>query len=289
MTYRWLQKDVGGTVFTDELHERPDASPAFVVRDAAGASLATGTASLDSVDTALSSGAGAGALSLSLTSAAGVVVGRRYVVESSEDTGGEVVTIASISGTTATLARPLLKARASGVAFYGTRVSCAVPASACTTIARGCRVDVTYTVSTAARPVLSLEFDVTRYALRTGITLEHVRDLMPTVAKYASAGTVWPRLFDLAWERIVSRIAQQKDPGGLVGAIDLTQPHALAVLLLVAEQSVSEEFAARAADLRTRLDTELTAILASRAFDDDQDGAVEPHEGFFRTINITRG
>lgn len=289
MGYRWVQKDVGGTVYTDELFERADASPTFAVLSEDGGSLATGTATVDSVNTTLSSGVGDGAVSLSVTSATGIAVGRRYYLTAGEDAGGEVVTIAAISGTTLTLARPTLRAHASGAAFYSTRVSCVIPSSACTQVRRGCRVEIAYTVSAAARPVVSLEFDVTRYALRTGLTLEHVRDLDPSVVRKSAKGTVWPALFAMAWERIVSRIAQQKDPGGLVGALDLTQPHALAVLLLVAEQSSDADSIARAEQLRQRLDAELVAILASRAFDDDQDGAVEPHEGFYRTISITRG
>ncbi len=289
MTYRWLQVDVGGTVYTDELHERPDASPTFEVKSESGAVLASGTGSVDSVDTTTTSGAGAGATTLALTSVTGVAVGRRYFVGDTEDAGGEVVTIDAISGTTVTLARPLLRSVASGATVYGTRVSCAVSATACASVRRGCRVEVTYTVSSATRPVLSIEFDVTRYALRTGLTVEHVRDLDPSLVRRAAKGTVWPRAIELAWERIVSRIGLQKDPGGLVGAIDLTQPHALAVMLLIAEQSVDAESVQRAELLRTRLDTELTTLLASRAFDDDQDGAVESNEGFVRTINLMRG
>lgn len=289
MTYRWLQVDVGGTVYADELHERADVSPTFEVKSTSGAVLASGTGSVDAVNTTLAAGAGAGATSLSLTSASSVAVGRRYFVGGTEDAGGEIITVDAISGTTITLARPLMRAAASGSTFYGTRVSCAVSAAACAMIARGCRVEVTYTVSSAARPVLSLEFDVTRYALRTGLTTEHVRDLDPALARRAAKGTVWPRVIELAWERIVTRIGLQKDPGGLVGAIDLTQPHALAVLLLIAEQSTDAESVQRAELLRTRLDTELAAMLAARAFDDDQDGAVEPHEGFVRTINVMRG
>jgi hypothetical protein len=59
--------------------------------------------------------------------------------------------------------------------------------------------------------------------------------------------------------------------------------------LIVAEQGASDESRAQANDLRQRLDVELTQLLTSRAFDDDQDGAVESNEGFNRTINLIRG
>lgn len=289
MSYRWVQLDVGGTIYTDELDERPDASPAFAVLSPAGGSLGTGTGSVDSVNTTLSSAASAGATSLTVTSASGITVGRRYLVGGAEESGGEWVTVASIASTTITLARPLVRAQASGAAYQGTRVSCAVTAAMASAVYRGCRCEITYTVSAAARPVVSVEFDVTRYRLTSGLTLDHVRDLDPTIVKRAATGTVWPRVIASAWERIVDRIGLQKDPGGLVGAIDLTQPHALAVRLLIAEQSLDPEGIARATELRARLDAELAVHLAARAFDDDQDGAIESHEGFVRTINLIRG
>jgi hypothetical protein len=289
VSYRWVQKDVGGTIYTDELAERPDASPTFAVLSPSGGSLGTGTGTVDSVNTTLSAGAAAGATSVSVTSATGVTVGRRYLVGGTEETGGEWATVASIASTTVTLSRPLVRAQASGAAFQGTRVSCAVTAAMAATIYRGCRCEITYAVSSAARPVVAVEFDVTRYRLTTGLTLDHVRDLDPTITKRAATGTVWARVIDAAWERIVNRVGLQKDPGGLVGAIDLTQPHAIAVRLLIAEQSLDEDGIARATELRTRLDTELAAQLAARAYDDDQDGAIESHEGWYRTINLTRG
>lgn len=287
--YRWVQLDVGGAIVTDELAERPDASPTFAVLSPSGGSLGTGTGTVDSVNTTLSGAAAAGALSVSVASASGITVGRRYLIGGTEEAGGEWVTPSSIASTTITLARPLVRAQANGAAFAGTRVSCVVTAAMATEVARGCRCEVTYLVSAAARPVVSVEFDITRYRLTSGLTLDHVRDLDPTIASRAAKGTVWPRVIDAAWERLVNRVGLQKAPGGLVGAIDLTQCHAIYVRLLIAEQSLDEDGIARANELRARLDAELTAHLAARAYDDDQDGAVEAHEGFVRTINLIRG
>jgi hypothetical protein len=289
VTYRSLQKDVGGTIVTDELDERPDSSPTFVVRSESGGSLASGTGSVDSVSTTLSAGASSGVLTISVTSATGITAGRRYLLTGAESAGGEWVTVRAISGTTLALARPLALSHSSGASVVSTRISCAVSAAACADVRRGCRVEITYTVSAATRPIVSVEFDITRYRLTTGLTLEHVRDLDPQLLKRAAPGTWWPSLIATAWERIVSRIGQQHAPGGLVGAIDLTQPHAIAVRLLVAEQGTSEESRAHATELRTRFDAELQLLLSSRAFDDDQDGGVDPNEGFLKTINVIRG
>lgn len=289
MAYRWVQKDVGGTIYTDELDERPDASPTFSVLTPSGGSLGTGTGTVDTVNTTLTGAAAAGSTSATVTSASGITVGRRYLIGGTEETGGEWATVTAIASTTLTLARPLVRAQASGAAVQGTRVSCTVTAAMAASIDRACRVEITYTVSAATRPVVSVEFDVTRYRLTTGLTLDHVRDLDPTLAKRAATGTVWPRVLSAAWERIVDRVGLQHAPGGLVGAIDLTQPHAIAARLLIAEQSLDPEGIARAAELRARLDTELTVHLSARAFDDDQDGAIESHEGFVRSIHLIRG
>ena len=288
MTYRSLQLDVGGTITTDELDERPDASPAYEVKSETGAVLASGTATVNAVSTTLASGVARGARAVTVTSASSIVAGQRYRLTGREDIGGEFVLVRSVSGTSVTLVRPLVNDHASGASFVSTRVSCAVPASACDTPRRGCRVEITYEVSGDARPVVSVEFDVTRYSLRSGLTLEHVRTLDPLILKRAVDGTWWPDVIAAAWERIVARVGQQHDPGGLVGAIDLQQPHAVMVRLIVAEQGVGEASQAHAEELRAQFDRELTLLLTSRAFDDDQDGAVEKHEGFFRTISLTR-
>lgn len=286
---RWIQKDVGGTLFIDGLDERADASPTFTVYGPKGSSLGTGSATVDAVNTTLSSSALAGALSVAVASASNIAVGRNYLIGGTVDTGGEWVTVRAISGTTITLARPLVLAKASGVSFVGTRLSVAITASMVTSVARHCRVEVVYTVSAATRPTVTIAFDITRYALITGLTLERVRDIDPIVTKRASEGTVWPRLFDVAWEVLLAAVASQKNPGALVGAIDLTMPHAYAVLRLIAQHDVSEAGIKRMEMLSIAYDNELSKALAAAAIDDDQDGIIEPNEGFYRTVTTIRG
>lgn len=288
--FRWLQKDVGGTLFTDELDERPDASPTFAVLSPAGGSLATGTGTVDSVNTTLSATASAGAQTLSVTSATGIVIGRRYRVGGAEAVGGETVTVRGISGTTITLVRPLTATAASGVSFDSTRVSFAVSAAACGTIARHHRVEITYTVGAIARPMVSVPFDVTRYALKSGLTREHVRDLDPLLTKRMSAGLWWPAIRDAAWDMILTRIAGKIDPGGLAGAIELQVPHAYAAMALILDGSgMSEEEQARKAWAYEKLQNELDATLGAHAIDANQDSSIQQHEAWTRFIPIRRG
>lgn len=283
MTYRWLQKDVGGTITLDEPLARADSGATWVAKSGTGATLATGAVTLDSVNTTLGANVAAGALALSVVSAAGVVVGRKYLV------GSEWVTVAAVNGLTLTLARPVLFAQVTTTPFVSTRMSAAIPGSALSTIGRANTVWFTYEVGAVAQPGVTIEFDITRYSLKSGLTLEHVRDIDPLVTRRASQGTVWPALIESSWERMMSRVGLQHSPGGLVGAIDLTMTHSLDVLLMVAQQSVGEEARATATVLAQRLDLELSAILASRAFDENQDGIINPREGFYRTFQVSRG
>ena len=110
---RFVQK---GRAATLELYlpRRPSAAGTYTVYTATGAELqASGAASLDSVSTTLSPAADSGAGAITLTSATSVTAGRRYLLDGTEDTGGEMVTVRSISGTTVTLAARLLRAHAS--------------------------------------------------------------------------------------------------------------------------------------------------------------------------------
>jgi hypothetical protein len=287
---RFVQYNTAGTLAVD-LDERPDAGPTFVVRLPSGGEAQTSTAAtLDGVDTALAAAAAAGAATLSLASATGVTAGHRYLLGGSEAAGGEVVTVKSVSGATATLVRPLQRAAASGASFESARVTMAVAAAAVQRIARHYHAELTYTVGAAARPVVHVPFDVTRYVPFSALSLENVRALDPLFAKRLAAGTHWPDLREAAWDLILARIAATKAPGALVGTLDLTIPHGYAVRMLVAETAgQTPEQAAARDDLRTRFAQELDACLARAAFDDDGDQAKESHERFLRHVPVMRG
>lgn len=94
--------------------------------------LASGSATLDSVSTTLAAAAGKGTAdprALTVTSATGIAVGRRYLAVS----GGksEVVRIDAVSGTTLRLVGDLPTYFASGSSFLGLEVSATIPAEVC--------------------------------------------------------------------------------------------------------------------------------------------------------------
>lgn len=274
---------------TVELDERPDSAPTFAVYTAAGGSIQTGTSTLASVATTLSGSAAAGATTLSLTSASGVTAGHRYLLGGSEAAGGEVVTVRSIAATTATLVRPVMVARASGASVQSARVSVSV--SAIATPGRHYRVQLAYAVGSVARAPVDVPFDVTRYVPRTTLTLEDVRSLDPVFARRLAAGAWWPDLRAEAWDLVLRRVAAQKGPGDLVGALDLTTAHAYAVRALAAELAAGAEpeHVPYRDQMYARLASELEAGLAAAAFDDDQDGAAAAHERWYRTVPVVRG
>lgn len=277
------------TTLTVDLEERPDAGATFVVYNPQGGEAqASAAATIDAVSTTLAAAAQAGAMALSVASATGITVGRRYLVGGAESAGGERVTVRAVAGTTVTLVRPLRYARASAAAFQSTRVELAVTGSNVATVGRHWRAEVTYTVSTAARSKAVVPFDVVRYVPIELLSLEDVRALDPLIAKRLAEGAWWPDLKAAAWDQLLHRVAAKVDPGALVGTVNLTVPLGYLIRTLVAETAGRDHEPTRAL-LARRFGEELDAALGAHAVDDDQDGAVERHEGWRRTIVLERG
>jgi len=287
VAYRWIQKDVGATLAVD-LDERPDAGATFTTFNPSGGTAQASTAvTIESVNTTLSSAAASAATTVPVVSAANVTVGRTYLIGGREDVGGERITVKSISGTTLTLVRPLRLAQASGATFQSTRCECAVTAGNSASTGRHYRIEITYTISAATRPKAIVDYDVVRYALQTFLTLEKLSGLDPLARRRLSEGTWFPELRDQAWEMMLHEVAGQKDPGALVGAIDLTVPHQYLVRALIEEPGGEQRKDQRELYARRYTD-ELNRTLAAHAVDDDQDGAIERHEGWTRSISIAR-
>jgi len=268
------------------LPARADATPTATVYSPNGGSDQTPSVTLDTVATTLSGAASAGATSVTVTSATGIVAGRRYLLAGGEDAGGETVTVRAVSSTLVTLVRPLRWAAASGASFVGHRVTLSL--SAIASEARHYRAEIAWAVSAVTQPPFVVPFDVVRYWPRTGLTAEDLRDLDPLFNKRLPAGTWIPAVIDRAWDQLLARVASKVDPGALVGALDLTVPHGYLVRALLLE-TAGPEAAQERELLFARYSTELDSALAAAAIDDDQDGAVEPHEGWYRSIPVSRG
>lgn len=269
-----------------DLPVRPDSAPTFSVFTPSGGELQSGTATLDAVNTTLAASASASAQTVTLASGSGIAAGRRYFLGGPEENGGEVVTVRSVSGATATLVRPLQRAAASGATFTSSRLTVSINAIA--TVGRHYRLSLAYDVGAEAQAPWIVPFDVVRYVARTGLTLEDVRALDPQFAKRLPAGTWLPGLVERAWQMILARVASRVDPGALIGAVDLTTAHGYLVRALALETAGPENDAARAL-YAERFAQEFEAALTTTAVDNDQDGAVERNEGVYRSVPVARG
>jgi hypothetical protein len=285
---RFALKATATTIAVD-LPERPDALVSFVVvGPSGGETQASASASVDNVDTTLTGAAAAGATSVTVASAGGITAGRKYLLGGSESTGGERVTVKSVSGLTVTLARPLRLAKSNGARFTSTRVECAVGAAGVPSYGRHYRLTISWAVSTVTQSPVEVPFDVVRYVPLTHLSLDDVTDLDPLLLKRLPAG-LWPTaLIERAFDQLCRRIAAKKGPGTLIGAIDLTIPHGYLFRALLAE-TAGADFDEYRKMMFARYAETLDEVLASAAFDDDADGSPEPHEQWFRSVDVIRG
>lgn len=283
----FLQLSTAGTVAVD-LEARPSATPTFVVRQPGGGVLQAATnATLDGVNTTLAGAAAAGSTTVSVASATGITVGRKYLLTGPEDTGGERVTVRSVASTTVTLVRPLRLAHAASAAFQSTRVACAVDAIA--TVARHYRVEVTYAVGGVTQPARVLALDCVRYVPQSSITsFDDVADFDPVLGKRLPLGTWFPALRDESWQMLLELVAARVPPGAVVSSAALSAAHRYHLRALLAE-TAGEAWEPYRERMAKRFAETLDAALGAAPVDTDQDGAVEKHEAWYRGVEITRG
>lgn len=127
-----LIKDVGGTVETYFLDRRPATCTVTLYSDQAAVKVDAASATVDPVSTTVSA-VTAGTTTVTLADASSVVSGRRYILGLTASTAPqEIVTVKSLSSSTATLVHPTLYAHNSGDAFRGGRVYYTVASTAVT-------------------------------------------------------------------------------------------------------------------------------------------------------------
>jgi hypothetical protein len=133
----------------------------------------TGACSVDSVSTTLSATASLGDVSITVASASGLVIGRRYLLTNA---GGEAewIEVKSIASTTIGLRRPLLNDQTTDATLKGCRISIGVNTTWVNDVQNiieldagyaGYRLRWAYTVASVARIGVSYA-DLTRYAYK---------------------------------------------------------------------------------------------------------------------------
>jgi len=131
MSNQSIIKDIGGTIETFFATLRPATCTVSLYTDQGAAKVDAASATVDTVSTTASSATAVSATTVALASATGVVSGNRYIYGTLSSTAPqEVVTVRSVTASTATLAHPLIYAHNSGDAFRGGRVSYTVTVGA---------------------------------------------------------------------------------------------------------------------------------------------------------------
>lgn len=124
MAIQTLIKSVGGTIETYFEAARPASVTVTLYTDTGSKKVDGVAGSVDSVSTTVSSAVSANSTTVALSSASGVVSGRRYILGTTGSTAPqEVVTVKSLSASTATLFAPTAYAHNSGDAFRCGRVT----------------------------------------------------------------------------------------------------------------------------------------------------------------------
>lgn len=285
--------NAGGTIETTVLDYRPDSATVQVLDGAGATKVPAGTvATLDPVNTTLSSSASAGATSVAVTSAANIVIGRRYWI------GGwtverESITVASVSGTTVTLRRPLRNAHALGEAFIGTRLSYTITAAQANALWWDGRAIWT--------PVLAAPAEGQRAAESIVEVVHCARVKIPeALASTVDLGLVVPRLrhvldeeVDLPLSLMEARRALLQDLGGkwrvytTIASLELVIPHAMRWWLDRRYGFSSDE-----QPVFDRLEAEylrrIAQLQALVVVDQDQDQAIDAAEGPYTTGRVWR-
>lgn len=281
-----IVRDLGGTIDI-LLNARPAAAPAatVTVRGPGGTIYVNAqSATVDSVETTLSSSAARGARSVAVTSATGIIAGREYLVGDGTSNPREHVRVRSISGTTITLVRPLLYAQASGDSFDGVYLSYAVTAAQATSLFLGGRVTWIWTEGTTTRNTLR-SLDCTLYPHERLATAQDLGRVMPKIFYRIPLEIDVEEALDLGYQDTLERLE------GPVRIRTKTDSHSfIEATAYGAARRIAESMGSEQAEVRDyyakRWAEKCDAAAQLGPFDNDQDGFVEAHEGGSHMIRV---
>ena len=282
----------GGTlVFDPPQHGRPSAATVSIYDPNGAEHVAPApTVTIDSVNTTLNGAASEGDTSLTLTSAAGIVVGRYYDLEAS-DGRVERFRAAAVSGAVVTLAEELGGAYADGSAVTGNRLTATIASGDADPLDEGYEARWSYTIDATAYYANTL-FDVVRSPWPDVVLRPHeFRQYTPGLsgphneASYFGSVDFGDEL-EIATERVRVDIAARGMRPDLFRSFDhFKRPIAYAVIVIWAEAGINmpaayvdqpelwletrREVYARALD---------DALNVTRSYDADDSGTVTDSE-----------
>lgn len=274
--------DRGGLV-SEYLPIAAGATPLVEIVNAGGGIVVAGRTpdTVDAVSTTLSAAAAMGARTLTVASATGIVVGRRYRILPGAPYG-ETVKVRAISGTTLTLSAPTCNPYASGSAFVGTYVAVAVTAAEASSLFfDGC---ATWTwAAMGTTPPVQTPVECVRFPIVRTATLASVRAIYPLVHQLLPAEADAEEMLDSALDAVL--LAVKFRPNTVRGSSAFERATCLRFLLDAFDAvGNSAEFLDR---WQGKL-FEAQETLDRFGVDENQDGAITSEEGVRTSVRLGR-
>lgn len=288
---QFINISTGGTL-KFELPNYPTNSTGSVhvhIFNPAGSQVVTSASTtVDSVNTHVQTAVSGTQVAFTLDSTTGVVSGRRYFLDGPENTGGESVTVKSVSGSTVTLYRPLERSHTSGSQFFGTLLQTTISGSQLGTVGKHYRAEAHWYLNDVEQAPMVVDFHCVRFSPESYLTLEDIRDLDPTLLQKWPKGMVFDKIRAKTKEMMLNRVASTVDPGSIVGIVDLTVAHSFLVRSEIA-LTAGPDWNDYRDKMVQRYQEEFEAALQANAIDSNQDGQIGVNEYFRKTIRLVRG
>ena len=272
---------------------RPDATPAaqVTVRGPDMTIYASAVdATVDAVNTTLGSAAAAAATTVTVASATGIVVGRRYLVGNGTSAPREMVRVRGISGTTITLSRPLRSAQATGAGFVGTRLSLAVTAAQASALFWDGHAEWNFAddgngASRNRRIMAPVECTLRPHERLATVVDLFARD--PRWDRKVDTELDVDEVLDLAYEDVLEKLGGKFRVRTVVGAQGFVTPTVYQAFVMIAA-NYGAEWTEQRGWYEQQRDAALASLVANHPADLDQDTYIERHERGFTSIRTDR-
>ncbi len=284
--FQALIKSVGGTIDTYFLGARPTAVTVSLYTGEGGVKVDAASATVDTVDTTLSAQALKGATTVSLASATGVVVGRRYGLGTSSSTQPrEVVTVRDLASSVATLWAPLMNTHASASAFGGSRASYAVTSTQADVLWWDGYSRWTPSTGDVVEEVVDC---VLRKIPENLIDETDVRSVFPKAGKILDAELDTKTALREARDEFLRYFGGKNRAYCALGADHFRRPTAL-TFWLMRRHAMGDEWAEAMDRVEKERDVMIAKMESQIPFDNDQDGVTTgANDGGYTVIKLQR-
>lgn len=233
-------------------------------------------ATIEAIDTTLSSAATVGSRSLAVASATGIAAGSTLLLSSFEQ-----VVVKSISGTDVTLRRPLLDSHASGAAAQSCKLSYAVTAEQAATLFWDGRLEWLVDEGEAAETVYHQAAICTKHRFYRAADEADWLDEEPLLYDVLDPNADPDRQLDRALNDVVSRLSALTEgrAWSYVGPDSFKRATVYAAQMNLYRKQAGDDAEQLYERYRAEFQSELERVVAGTAWRDaDQDGAVDASE-----------